>query len=62
MKFDNGPRLLQNVDSSQNIPLLRGTFTKRMHITKEDSPIRDYMESKIDLTHPTVPEKILIDD
>lgn len=35
-------------------------FSKRMHIRDEDSPKKDYLMSKIDLTHPYEPEKIQI--
>lgn len=61
MMMDNGPRLLQQVDSTMNTRLLKGNYTKRMFISKKDSPVRDYLHSKIDLTHPMIPEKIMID-
>ena len=51
-EIDNGPVLNKNADSTLNERLVKGKYSKRMKINREDSPSQDYMKSLIDLTHP----------
>jgi len=55
---DNSPLFVQDVDSTLNNRLLRGSqFNKRMVIV--DSPNKEYMKSRIDLTFPADSEPSL---
>ncbi len=55
---DNAPLFVQDADSTLNNRLIRGSqFNKRMVIV--DSPNKEYMKSKIDLTFPAESEPSL---